>query len=208
MNNEDDFEKKLSEQRISSKHATATTEIPPFLRGGDMKEEIPAEKTMELDQQEIMAEAAQEEPVPSHTHRKKPYREKPDVLSKTIRVLSVAVVVALVLYVALNVYWSVFGTGKKETVNSTPTPSAVTETTPVPEVPTENSSLGTLTVAIDAITIRSEPSLSGSELGAVYSGETYTVYATQQADGYTWYEIDQSGQWIASDGTWVSYQQN
>lgn len=207
MSYEDDFEKKLNEQRISSKHATSTTEIPPFLRGGDMSEDTSAERTMELDQQEIMLEASAEEPASPAPRRKKPHHEKPEPVSKAVRILSIAVVAALVIYVALNIYWSIFGTGKKETAKSTPTPSAVTETTQEPTVTSESSSLGTLTVDIDAITIRSEPSLSGSELGAVYSGETYTVYGTQQADGYTWYEIDQSGQWIASDGTWVTYLQ-
>lgn len=208
MNYEDDFEKQLSEHRISSKHATSTTEIPPFLRGGDANAESPAEKTMELDQQEIIREADVEERNYNAPRRKKRHPEKKETLSMSVRLLSVAVIAALAVYIALNVYWSIFGVGKNETPKNTPVSSAVTEVTSEPVHASESSTLGTLTVDIDAITVRSEPSLTGGELGTVYNGETYTVYGTQRADGYTWYEIDQNGQWIASDGTWVTYLQN
>lgn len=214
MGYENDFERKLNSQRIPEHKPNETTEIPPFLTGNDSGKAMsqPAEEdTVQLEAFEIQPEEIIEQPKPSHQKKRKAPRQKPEKLSGTVRILCAAVVAALAVYVVLNIYWSIFGTGAKVTAVSTPTPSSETEAPVASEAPAVNSNgstMGTLTVDIDAITVRSEPSTSGTELGAVYGGETYSVYDQSTAEGYTWYKIDPSGQWIASDGTWVTYSGN
>lgn len=68
----------------------------------------------------------------------------------------------------------------------------------------EGDKIGTVTVNVDKLNIRSIPSTSGEKLGKVQNGKTYDVYETKTAEGYTWYRIGE-GEWIADDGTWLTY---
>lgn len=65
--------------------------------------------------------------------------------------------------------------------------------------------IGTLTVMNQAgIPARSTPSFSAESAGTAKAGKSYSVYETAEAEGYSWYRIDQNT-WIADDGTGVTY---
>lgn len=100
--------------------------------------------------------------------------------------------------------------GYQEEVKPEPTttaePTASAEATVEPEV-TAEPSLGTVTVAIESINIRSLPSTSGDALGKAKNGTSYEILDKESAEGYTWYKIGED-QWIADkDGTWVTISQ-
>ncbi len=67
--------------------------------------------------------------------------------------------------------------------------------------------IGHATVLVDNLNVRLEPS-TGSDLAAekhsIKNGQSFDVYAIDQNEGYTWYQIDDE-MWIANDGTWVDY---
>ena len=69
------------------------------------------------------------------------------------------------------------------------------------------SVIGVVTVNVDRLNIRTTPSTSGTSLGKAVSGFTYDVYEITSGEGYTWYRIGE-GQWIADNGSWVSYNKN
>lgn len=207
----DNNNKNVNNQHTPAGKQQETTEIPPFLRGSSEPSSSDVERTLEMDRIDLEPE----ETIPVQHERKpevkKQHPHKKEKMPNSVRALSVLVVVALIGYIALNIYWSIFGVSvRKQTAKATATPAAAETAQPSETASSVSDSgeLGTLTVDIDAITIRSEPSVSAEELGTVYAGESYSVYGTHDADGYTWYEIDQSGQWIASDGSWVTYLQN
>ena len=192
-----------------------TTQIPSFLTGGGTDSEL--ENTVEV---EVPAEEKQyEEPVKVVKKKKKISEEDkhvPAPLDNVVRTLSMVVVIALVCYIVFNIYLALFGTSSasKDKPKQTAAPVETTETvepTPVPSTGTvvNTGTVGSLTVNVDAITMRNDASLNAAEMGTVYYGEQYQVYEVREADGYTWYLIDQTnGGWIASDGTWVTYTQN
>ena len=192
-----------------------TTQIPSFLTGGSDDSEL--ENTVEV---EVPAEEKQyEEPVKVVKKKRKTSEEDKHVsapLDNVVRTLSMAVVIALVFYIVFNVYLALFGASSnaQDKPKQTAAPAETTETvepTPVPSTGTvvNTGTVGSLTVNVDAITMRNDASLNAAEMGAVYYGEQYQVYEVRESDGYTWYLIDQTnGGWIASDGTWVTYTQN
>lgn len=191
-----------------------TTQIPSFLTGGSDDSGI--ENTVEVT---IPEEKQYEEPVRVVKKKRDISGEDskvPAPLDNVVRTLSMAVIVALVFYIVFNFYLALFGAGNvsadkpKQTAAPAETSGAV-ELTPVPSTGTvvDTSIVGSLTVNVDAITMRNDASVNAAEMGAVYYGEQYQVYEVREADGYTWYLIDQTnGGWIASDGTWVTYTQN
>ena len=66
--------------------------------------------------------------------------------------------------------------------------------------------LGTVTVNVDGLRIRSSASTSGTEVGKVSSGTSYPYYEETSADGYTWLRIG-TDQWIASKEGWTTISQ-
>lgn len=64
--------------------------------------------------------------------------------------------------------------------------------------------IGTITVNVDGLRIREDADTSSNSIGGVEAGKTYSVYATKENNGYTWYQIDE-GQWIADNGSWVTF---
>lgn len=88
------------------------------------------------------------------------------------------------------------------TPSASATASASAESSASPSAASD--AYGTLTVNVDSITKRDQPSQNGNSIGSAVNGETYQVLAIQEAEGYTWYEIAENT-WIASEGTWVSY---
>ena len=68
-----------------------------------------------------------------------------------------------------------------------------------------NDAIGTVTVKVEGLRIRSEPGTWSEPAGTVAAGETRTVYETAEGQGYTWYRIG-SRQWIADKGgDWLEY---
>ena len=191
-----------------------TTQIPSFLTGAS--DDMELENTVEVS---IPEEEPYEEPV-KVVKKKKDTRSEdskvPAPLDNVVRTLSMAVVIALVFYIIFNFYLAWFGAGSasEDKPKQTAAPIETTETvapTPVPSTGTvvETGVIGSLTVNVDAITMRNDASVNAAEMGSVYYGEQYEVYETREADGYTWYLIDQTnGGWIASNGTWVTYTRN
>lgn len=177
-----------------------TTEIPSFLKEDELNEQ-----TMEIEKVS--------KPVKKTTSKKR---------RKTIQEM----LVSFLLFIALTVILVIAGINiagffMNNNSDSEPAATATAEPTELPgftptptpepsEIPaTADNGSGSLYVMVDQITIRNAPTLNGEAMGTVYYGETYSVYDVQQADGYTWYLIDQTnGGWIASDGSWVSYTSN
>ena len=67
-----------------------------------------------------------------------------------------------------------------------------------------NDTIGTVTVKVDGLRVRSEPGTWAEQAGTVSAGETRSVYETAEGEGYTWYRIG-SHQWIADNGSWLDY---
>ena len=67
-----------------------------------------------------------------------------------------------------------------------------------------NDTIGTVTVKVDGLRIRSEPGTWAEQAGTVSAGETRSVYETAEGEGYTWYRIG-TRQWIADNGSWLDY---
>lgn len=95
-----------------------------------------------------------------------------------------------------------------ETPEYTVAPEAVEPSPePTPEVPV-NSIIGTASVKVNNLNIRSKPSTSGDRAGTAVNGKSYDVYEVASAEGYTWYRISDN-QWIADkSGQWVTYKAN
>lgn len=178
-----------------------TTEIPSFLKGEDELES----KTMEI------------EVIPEQVKKKGPNKQKKSVQEMIISFLLFAVLTVFLVVAGINIagFFMNNNSDSKPTATPTAEPTELPGFTPTPtpepvETPVVSSSgSGSLQVLVDQITIRNSPTLTGEAMGTVYYGQSYTVYDVQQADGYTWYEIDEvNGGWIASDGSWVSYTSN
>lgn len=67
--------------------------------------------------------------------------------------------------------------------------------------------IGSVYIKVSGLNIRSSASTSSDKKGKVQKGDTKDVYETKTAEGYTWYRIG-TNQWIADDGTWVTYTVN
>lgn len=92
------------------------------------------------------------------------------------------------------------------TETPTPTPSATPVPTSTPEAATPEPAPQYGTAIINAELIkRDQPSVNGVAVGSAYAGESYQVINMQEAEGYTWYQLS-DGTWVASEGTWVTYQ--
>ncbi len=78
---------------------------------------------------------------------------------------------------------------------------------PAPVQTSSEESIGTVTVNVDNLNIRDAASTSGKKLGKAVSGQTYSVYETADAGGYTWYRIADA-QWIAASSGWVTFSDN
>lgn len=83
--------------------------------------------------------------------------------------------------------------------------------TVIEETTTENTSsdsngvIGEATVKVNKLRIRSKAATSSEKVGYVKKGKSYDVYETKTAGGYTWYRIGED-QWIANDGSWITYE--
>ncbi len=86
----------------------------------------------------------------------------------------------------------------------TATPEAEVVEEPATTYP--EGSLGHAVIADGPIYTRVSPSTSATSVGSVEIGSEYEVYEIAEADGYTWYRIDESV-WVPTDGTWVTFTQ-
>lgn len=90
----------------------------------------------------------------------------------------------------------------------TPTPSATLVPSPTPVVtatPEPAPQYGTAVINADLIK-RDQPSVNGTAVGSAYAGESYQVINIQENEDYTWYQLSDNT-WVASEGTWVTYQE-
>lgn len=93
-----------------------------------------------------------------------------------------------------------------------PDETPVVETTPDTEHPAasvqpETTSLGTVTVAVDSLNVRSSAAMDGEIVGTVALNEQYQVLETYNDGTQNWYRIGE-GQWITDGGLgYVSYAQ-
>lgn len=70
---------------------------------------------------------------------------------------------------------------------------------------TSTTKIGSVTIKVNGLRIRTDATTSSSQTGHVQSGKTYDVYEKKTADGYTWYRIGDN-QWIADEnGGWTDY---
>lgn len=76
------------------------------------------------------------------------------------------------------------------------------EETPQQEI--SDGKIGSIVCNVNSLNIRSSASTNGSKLGKLNTGDTRDVYEQKTGEGYTWYRIG-DGQWVADDGTWLTY---
>lgn len=84
------------------------------------------------------------------------------------------------------------------------TVSGLSDTEQTEEAPAAGGPIGEISVRVNRLNIRQEPSKTSKSLGHVQNGVSYPVYEITSAGGYTWYRIG-DGQWVADDGSWVNY---
>ena len=69
-------------------------------------------------------------------------------------------------------------------------------------------SIGELKVNVDKLNTRFAPSTSAEKCQEAYNNEKFTVFQTEQSEGYTWYRVG-SYLWVADNGQgWVTYTPN
>lgn len=69
------------------------------------------------------------------------------------------------------------------------------------------SRIGTVKVNVSGLNARKGPSKEFPKVvpdGSVQINKLFDVYAIEEAEGFTWYEINDN-MWIADDGTWLTY---
>ena len=89
----------------------------------------------------------------------------------------------------------------QETVSDAPV--ARKETSDTQE---NKDTIGTVTINIDSLNIRTDAGTSQPANGTATKNETYEVFEKKDADGYTWYRIGEK-QWIAGNSEWVTYKE-
>ena len=146
---------------------------------------------------------------------------------KKNNLLRILLILLLLLALVAGAYWFLFmrdsgGSRPEPTPSATPviTPSETVEPTQEPEptatvepepTPTADPNgdgtyvIGKAVVNVDDLRVRSGASTSDAQVGTATKGYTYDVYQIKEAGGYTWYKISSDDEWIASDGSWVSY---
>ena len=89
-----------------------------------------------------------------------------------------------------------------------PTENTPANTESTTDSKTTGTTTGTVTIKVDALNIRSTPSVNGAVVGTAASGQKFYVKETKHADGYTWYCI-QDNQWVANqNGTLLTFTSN
>lgn len=148
-----------------------------------------------------------------------------------IALIVILAVIALGLgtyFIAPGIYNSTFGklpflpsaetTAATPAATATPTPTAAPTATPEPSAsasaePTASaetstsSVVGTVTVNVSGLNIRSSASTAGEKVGTAESGKSYDVLSTSNDGTYTWYQIGEN-QYIADNGSWCTYKAN
>ena len=94
-------------------------------------------------------------------------------------------------------------------VPADPTPSDEPMPPDEPEPPPEEDQpIGSITIMVNALRVRSSPSTSGTERVKTTKGEVFRVYEISGSEEYTWYRIGENA-WIADrDGDYVSFSDN
>ena len=91
-----------------------------------------------------------------------------------------------------------------ESTSSETADSSSQTTTEIPEDTLENTSEKTVTVLVDRLNIRTQPTTGSKSLGHAANGATYYYSDVVENGGYTWYQIG-DGEWIADkNGEYLS----
>ena len=69
-----------------------------------------------------------------------------------------------------------------------------------------NEVVGKVKVNVSGLNIRKLPNASSDKAGKTENGKSYDVYDIYNGATYTWYRIG-DGQWIADNGSWVTYKE-
>ena len=85
--------------------------------------------------------------------------------------------------------------------------TAAPENTVQPGQADAQGQMGTLVVNVSDLRIRTKAGTDGDVVGQAVSGKEYPVYDHVENGGYTWYLIG-TNQWVASNGSWVTYTGN
>ncbi len=73
-----------------------------------------------------------------------------------------------------------------------------------PSDSSDSKVIGTLKINVSSLNIRKGAGTSNETNGTATDGETYEVFETKDADGYTWYRIGED-KWVAGNDEWVTY---
>ena len=95
-------------------------------------------------------------------------------------------------------------TEEAEAPETTPEETAVPEETAEPETVSDGS-IGKALILVTDLSIRTGPGVAYEQVGTAEADKEYTVLETADADGYTWYRVDEN-QWIPDlQGQYISY---
>ena len=72
---------------------------------------------------------------------------------------------------------------------------------------TQDPVIGSITVNVSELNIREGASIYGTSVGNAAPGSRYDIYEQTDAEGYTWYRIDES-HWIPDSGEWLTVELN
>lgn len=166
----------------------------------------------------IMAAAMSADPddvISEREYNPRSYWMKRIIIGAVIAVLAIGIGVVFVMIQSSNkVNNKQAETEPMETVTAEPEESAepeetnepiqTEEPTPEPE-PEDDGSIGSVTILVTDLTIRTGPGVNYEQSGITAPDETYTVYETAEADGYIWYRVGEN-QWIADlAGQYVTF---
>ncbi|MGN1389181.1 MAG: SH3 domain-containing protein [Bulleidia sp.] len=150
------------------------------------------------------------------------------VLVALIVILAVIALGLGTYFIAPGIYNSTFGklpflpsaetTAAAPEATAAPTPTAAPTATPEPSASASaeaaasaeastSSVIGTVTVNVSGLNIRSSASTAGEKVGTAESGKSYDVLSTSNDGTYTWYQIGEN-QYIADNGSWCTYKAN
>lgn len=162
------------------------------------------EETQDTDTYEIPAEPPKRK---KKKHRKKSRR-------KEIRNIIIFLLLTVVfLFDGINIAGLLMNgssntdTSGSTTATSTPTATATIEATAEATstaASTLGDAIGSVQVGDTDIYLRSDTDVSSDMTGTAAAGAIYSVYDIVEANGYTWYELDENA-WMPDDGTWAVY---
>lgn len=141
-------------------------------------------------------------------HVKKKKNRKKEIL----KVILFLLLTAVFLFDGINIAGFLMNGSSvenKTAVFSSETPSAITEAevTATPSLSADSlqeTAIGSLQVGDSDIYLRKDTDITSDMTGIAAAGSVYKVYEVIEANGYTWYKLDEDA-WMPDDGTWAVY---